>query len=278
MARFRTGATELLIATDVAARGIDVEHLTHVVNYDVPSSPDAYVHRIGRVGRAGRAGVAITIAEPREQRMLQAIEAVTEQRIAIERLPTVADLRERRLERTREALQESLERDDLEQFRAVVESLAEEADLMDVALAAVRLAHESLESGAEDAEEIPQRDPEASRPRRDGPPAAPRPSGEGMARLWVGLGREAGVRPQDLVGAIANESGISGRSIGGIQIEDRFSLVEVPAGDAQRVIDALRGTTIKGRKANVRRDRHGDSDGRGRPGGGSRSTRVRRSK
>src|SRR5215469_15227049 len=144
MSRLRGGSTDLLVATDVAARGLDIEQLTHVVNYDVPSAPELYVHRIGRVGRAGREGTAITLVEPREHRMLKTIERATGQPIAVEKLPTVADLRTRRLELTRAALRESLlEEDDLETFRAVVEPLADEFDLFEVALAAVKLAHET---------------------------------------------------------------------------------------------------------------------------------------
>ena len=109
MGRLRAGTTELLVATDVAARGLDVEQLTHVINFNVPVAPEAYVHRIGRVGRAGREGSAITLAEPREQRMLKAIERLTGQRITLEKLPTVTDLRAKRLELTRTALQASLE-------------------------------------------------------------------------------------------------------------------------------------------------------------------------
>ena len=101
MRRFRDGASELLVATDVAARGLDIEHVSHVVNFDVPSSPDAYVHRVGRTGRAGREGVAITLAEAREHRLLRNIEHVTKRKIAIESVPTVHDLRARRLELTR---------------------------------------------------------------------------------------------------------------------------------------------------------------------------------
>src|SRR5690606_1692458 len=108
MGRLRAGTADLLIATDVAARGLDVEHLTHVVNYSVPSAPETYIHRIGRVGRAGRDGVAITLAEPREHRMLKAIERITKQRIPVGKVPTVADLRARRMELTRAALRESL--------------------------------------------------------------------------------------------------------------------------------------------------------------------------
>src|SRR5204863_1464634 len=155
MGRLRAGTADLLIATDVAARGLDVELLTHVINYNVPSAPEAYVHRIGRVGRAGREGVAITLAEPREHRMLKTIERVTRQRITVERIPTVADLRTRRLELTRAALYESLMEDDLEQFRVVVETLSDEFDVMEVALAAVKLAHEASGAAA-DEEEIPE--------------------------------------------------------------------------------------------------------------------------
>ena len=134
------------MATDVAARGLDVDRLTHVVNYDVPSAPDSYVHRIGRVGRAGREGTAITLAEPREHRMLKAIERATGQPIAIEKVPTVADLRARRLELTRAALRQIVLDDDLDAFRAVVEPLGEEFGIYEVALAAVKLAHDASET------------------------------------------------------------------------------------------------------------------------------------
>jgi ATP-dependent RNA helicase DeaD len=260
MGRLRSGTAELLIATDVAARGLDIEQLTHVVNYDVPSAPDSYVHRIGRVGRAGREGVAITLAEPREHRMLKAIERATKQRITVERVPTVADLRARRMELTRAALRESLLEGDLEHFRAVVEPLAEEFDVMEVALAAVKLAYEP-DGAAGDEEEIPQiaertgregrnrREPTGRQDRRG------RARAQGMTRLFFNIGRSAGIRPQDLVGAIAGESRLTGRDIGAIEIADRFSLVEVPESAANEVISAMRRSTIKGRKATVRRER-----------------------
>jgi ATP-dependent RNA helicase DeaD len=260
MGRLRGGTAELLIATDVAARGLDIEHLTHVINYNVPSAPDSYVHRIGRIGRAGREGVAITLAEPREHRMLKTIERATKQRIEVEKIPTIADLRTRRLELTRATLNESLLEDDFEHFRAVVESLAEEYDVMEVALAAVKLAYDSS-GAASDEEEIPEvtqkperygkdrREPAGRRERRGRTPD------RGMTRLFFGIGRSAGIRPQDLVGAIAGESGLAGRDIGAIEIADRFSLVEVPEAAANDVITALRRSTIKGRKATVRRER-----------------------
>jgi ATP-dependent RNA helicase DeaD len=254
MGRLRAGVAELLVATDVAARGIDLEQLTHVFNFDVPSSPDAYVHRIGRVGRAGREGVAITLAEPREHRMLKTIERVTKRKIAIETLPTVADLRARRLETTRSALHESLVGDDdLESFSVVVETLAEEFDLMEIALAAVKLAHQA--SGAADDQEIPEvttvGDPKStSKPKGMG-----KQTSAGMTRLWIGAGRKAGIRPQDLVGAIANETSLSGRDIGAIEITDKYSLVEVPSAKADEVITAIAASTVKGKKQTIRRDR-----------------------
>jgi ATP-dependent RNA helicase DeaD len=271
MGRLRAGTTELLVATDVAARGLDIEQLTHVVNYNVPSAPESYVHRIGRVGRAGREGAAVTLAEPREHRMLKAIERLTGQRIAVEKVPTVTDLRARRLELTRAALQAGLEADDLERFRVVLDSLSDEFDIETVALAAVKLAHEAA-GGDVDEEEIPSvarqpraegrertegRERKGTQPdgKRDRPRAARGPDA-GATRLFVGLGRRAGLRPQDLVGAITGEAGLNAREIGAIQITDRFSLVEVPEQAADMVIAALQRATIRGRRPTVRRERY----------------------
>lgn len=249
MGRLRGGSTELLVATDVAARGLDVEQLTHVINFNVPSAPEAYVHRIGRVGRAGREGVAITLAEPREQRMLKAIERLIGRRIPIERLPTVTDLRARRLELTRATLQNALEDDDLERFRVVIDSLTDDHDIETVALAAVKLLHEAA-GGDVDEAEIP-----SPAPARRDKETRQRPTDSGVTRLFVGIGRRAGLRPQDLVGAIAGESGLPARDVGAIQITDRFSLVEVPDSAADRVIKALSRATIRGRRPTVRRER-----------------------
>jgi ATP-dependent RNA helicase DeaD len=261
MGRLRAGSLDLLVATDVAARGLDIDQLTHVVNYDVPSAPELYVHRIGRVGRAGREGTAITLVEPREHKMLKTIERATGRPIATEKLPTVADLRTRRLELTRSALRESLLEDDLDAFRAVVEPLSEEFDLFEVALAAVKLAHEASGTSSEEEElpevewnsreERPGRRKAAGRDQRRGRSAA-----DGTTRLFVGTGRSSGVRPQDLVGAITGESQLSGRDIGAIEIADRFSLVEVPESAADDVVAALRQVSIKGRRATVRRERY----------------------
>ena len=261
MSRLRAGSLDLLVATDVAARGLDIEQLTHVVNYDVPSAPESYVHRIGRVGRAGREGTAITLVEPREHKMLKAIERATGQPITVERLPTVDDLRARRLQLTSTALRDSVLKDDFDAFRDVVDSLGAEFGIYEVALAAVKLAHEASGTPGEDEElpavELPQTDDRrgrhkpAGRDQRRGRPAA-----RGTTRLFVGTGRSSGVRPQDLVGVITGESYLSGRDIGAIEIADRFSLVEVPESAADDVVAALRQVSIRGRKATIRRERY----------------------
>ena len=268
MGRLRAKTADLLVATDVAARGLDVDHLTHVVNYDVPSAPESYVHRIGRVGRAGREGVAITLAEPREQRMLHTIERLTGQQIPLVALPSVADLRALRLEATRGALREVLLRGDTARYGPLVASLADEFDLEQVAAAAVALAHEAG-GPPPDEQEIVQPSPRAASgpsaaritgARRE-PVSGARPPSGGARRasgqttkLFVGSGRESGIRPQDLVGAVTGESSLSGRDIGAIEIFQRFSLVEVPESAADEVVAALRATLIKGRKATVRRE------------------------
>ncbi|HET9651211.1 MAG TPA: DEAD/DEAH box helicase, partial [Usitatibacter sp.] len=238
MRRLRAGASALLVATDVAARGLDIERLTHVINYDLPSAPEAYVHRIGRVGRAGREGVAITLVEPREHHQLRNIERLTRHRIEIAKVPTVADLRARRLEITQAALREALLADDSEHFRVVVDALSDEFDAVQIAMAAVKLYHQATggEAGEPGEEEIGSR-----------PVAATAAAGmtADMARIYIGAGRNAGIRPQDLVGAIANEAGVAGALIGAIQIADRFSIVEVPEEVATQVIKALGKTTLR---------------------------------
>ena len=264
MGRFREGAVDLLVATDVAARGLDIERLSHVINYDVPSSADTYVHRIGRTGRAGRGGTAITLAEPREHRLLRAMESATKQSIEVAPVPTVADLRARRLEITRASLRERLLAGNLDHTRVVVEALANEFDIVDIAAAAVQLAHSAAGGGGDD-REIPAPTPAPAvarsgkkaplRPARGHVQGAKARAGADFTRLFVNAGRRAGIRPGDLVGAITGELGIQSRSIGAIEINDAFSLVEVPESIADDVIDALRATKLRGLKVNVRRER-----------------------
>ena len=193
--------------------------------------------------------MAITLVEPRQHRLLKTIEKSTKQSISVETLPTVADLRSRRLELTRSALHETLLEEDYERYRVVVDTLTDDFDLMQVALAAVKLAHEAGGS-AEAEDEIPEvvtpREPGRVRPARER-------AGGATTRLFVGLGHAAKIRPQDLVGAIANESSLSGRQIGAIEITHKFSIVEIPDSAADEVIAALQATLIKGRKARVER-------------------------
>ena len=274
MARFRAAKADLLIATDVAARGLDIQQLSHVFNYDVPSAPDAYIHRIGRTGRAGREGVAITLAEPRESRLLRSIEAATKQKIEMATVPTVADLRAKRVELTLTSIRDQIVAGDLEDVRVVVQSLASEFDLADVAAAAVKLVHAHMSEGADgDERDVPSAQPRDDRPSRGparefrpgrgespedrprGGRPADRPKAEGTTRIFIGAGREAGIRPADLVGAITNEAGISSRDLGIVQIADRFSVVEVPSDAAETVIESMKMASLRGQRVSVRRDR-----------------------
>ncbi len=249
--RFKDGAAQFLVATDVAARGLHIDKLSHVVNYDLPTAPEAYVHRIGRTGRAGEEGVAISLAEPREHRLLKNIERVTGQPIAMERLPTVADLRARQLELLTASLREQVLAGDLDPYRVVVESLANELDLLDIAAAAVKLSQAGKDAMVQEAPPV---EPPRTRAPRERAPKPRRSEGE-MVKLFIGAGRRAGIRPADLVGAIANEADVESSVIGSIQIADAHSVVEVPAELLDRVQEALRKTTLRGRSVKVHRYR-----------------------
>ncbi len=276
MGRLRAGTTELLVATDVAARGLDVDHLSHVVNYDLPTSPEAYVHRIGRVGRAGREGVALSLVEPRERRLLSSIEKLMRGHVPVEPVPTVTDVRQLRLRRIRDAIEGVLDDVDAQGrhdvYREVIDEMLMHRDATDVAVAAFALLHEASQgaSGEDDDRDLTAaasssdgsprrtsggrktpgdaRDSDGSRKKRD-PLEGP------TARLFVSLGRKAHVTPGDLVGAITGEAGIKGRDIGAITIHENFSLVEVPEDKARKIAKALNHCTIRGRKASVRLDR-----------------------
>lgn len=274
MKAFRSGKTELLVATDVAARGLDIPHVSHVINFDVPSAPEAYVHRIGRTGRAGREGAAITIVEPREQRLLRNIEHLTKSKIDVANVPSVADLKVKRLESTRESVQDALAAGELDLFRVVVESLAEKHDPKDVAAAAIKLVYQAngeeraeaeiptVSARREDAGEMSRRHASHQGERARGSTAGEhsrspygrtgRTASSTMTKLHIAAGRAAGIRPGDLVGAIANEAGLDSRVLGAIEVTDKFSLVEVPEEMADGIIEALSRTRIKGHKVAVR--------------------------
>src|SRR5687768_10092579 len=263
MRRFREGTTQLLVATDVAARGLDIGHLSHVVNFDIPVSPDAYVHRVGRTGRAGREGVAVTLLEPRETRLLGSIEKVARRRIPVEKLPTVLDVRARQRELTSAAVRGVLEAGEFAPYGVIVEALTTEYDVADIAAAAMKLADDAAAPKGTD-DDLSQPPTGARQIRKPHPRSAPR-SGKkrpsrgqdgDFVRLFVPLGRRSGIRPSDLVGAIVNEASIDPQQIGTIDIVDNFSLVEVREADADAIIDALRKTTIRGKPVKVRREKH----------------------
>ena len=247
MQLFRDEKAEILVATDVAARGLDIGHLSHVINFDLPTSPEVYVHRIGRTGRIGRDGVAITLANPREQRYLKGMEALTRQRIEILNLPTEADLRKRRLEATKDAVRACIAEGGLEGVREIVESLAQEFELMDIAAAAIKMAGDGAEKGASATDEEMQPPREEPRGARRTERREPGP----MTLLRISVGKDEGVRPADLVGAIAGEARVPSAVIGAIRILDDYSLVEVPDQLAERIITALKATKIRGQTVTV---------------------------
>lgn len=269
MKRARAGQVETIVATDVAARGIDLENLTHVINFGIPASYETYIHRIGRTGRAGRTGTAISILEPREHRHLRAIEGLTKARIEIRSVPSVTDVRAKRLEALRDSLYDVLNNDDLERFKVVVEELCEDHDPFDVAAAAIALT-QSLQGNDDDETDIPAYSP-FERPRRDQSARGDRGGDrgerggrqrrmrnsepeEGMTRIFIGAGRDINIRPGDLVGAIANEANVPAKFIGAIDISERFSLVEVDSNQADKIVSAMQGVRIKGRPATVKFD------------------------
>lgn len=271
MQAFKAGQAQLLVATDVAARGLDIPQVSHVINYDLPSSAEVYVHRIGRTGRAGREGAAITILDPREQRLLRTIEQHTKARVAVLPIPSLADLRAKQLDLVQGAVEQVLRDGRLDAFKHLVERLSVHPPA-EVAAAALKLLVRA-QGGERQEQEIPAipvrplelgrsiRDPRYSGGRVHRSPGADSPpigrSRQGgrtveMARLYVGVGREAGIRPGDLVGAIANEARVNSSLIGAIEIEPRFSIVDVPASMASDIIEVLGRVRIKGRRVSVR--------------------------
>jgi ATP-dependent RNA helicase DeaD len=243
--RLRGGKLDIVVATDVAARGLDVELITHVVNYDIPNDVEAYVHRIGRTGRAGRSGVATLFITPRERRMMREIERFTGTQIKPMKMPSRADVAARRIEVFKETLRKELQKGDLDLYVEVVTQLADEGpfDMADVGAAAARLAHGTRAVGTPAADAPP--------PPREKAPAL-RDDSEAKVRLSMALGKRDGIRPADVVGSIANEAGISGSEIGPIEIRDEITYVSIPARYRDDVIAKLGGTRFRGRPVNLR--------------------------
>jgi len=236
MKAFRESSIEFLVATDVAARGIDVENVSHVINYDIPQDPESYVHRIGRTGRAGRKGLAITLVTPREMKQLRTIEKVSKITLESRNVPSMEEVLERQQTLWKEQLNSLLENDeDFTPFMEVVEQLKDTYSVEKIAAAALSLAFSSNISSVED-EMYDFGETGASK---------------GMVRFFMNIGRNMEMRPVDLVKEISELVGIPENSIGRIDIFESFSFVEVNQDVAPFVYEALRNTRIKGKRINV---------------------------
>ncbi|MFT4034724.1 MAG: DEAD/DEAH box helicase [Patulibacter sp.] len=270
VSQLKSGALDILVATDVAARGLDVERISHVVNFDIPTDPESYVHRIGRTGRAGRSGHAISFVTPRERYLLRHIEKATRQPLTEMHLPSVEDVNQTRLARFDDAITTALaESDKVEFFREVVAHYVREHDVPEVdvaaALAVVLQGDEPLLL-----EPDPVRPPRRDRDRPERGDRGPRDRDRGgrgsraPQRSWehgaafapyrINVGKRHRVEPRQIVGAIANEGGLVHADFGKIQIRPDFSIVELPADLPPAVWDALANTRISGRLIELQRD------------------------
>ena len=252
VARFKGGQLDILVATDVAARGLDVERVSHVVNYDVPYDTESYVHRIGRTGRAGRNGEAILFITPRERNMLRYIERATRSPLEPMELPTIADVNEQRIARFRQRIVEALAAGQAEPFRALIEEFEREHDVpaLDVAAALASL----LQGGsplllAEKTREPREPAGRGETGEREDRPPAPREGrlSEEDTETWrIEVGYVHGVRPGNVVGAIANVAGLEGRQIGHVDIREDHTFVGLPRGLPPELREELARTRVAG--------------------------------
>jgi ATP-dependent RNA helicase DeaD len=236
MKKFRDGKLEILIATDVAARGLDIEDISHVINYDIPQDHESYVHRIGRTGRAGKKGVALTFIGPREYRQLKLIEKLAKTRIVRKQLPSPADILDRQREIIKNRLIQTIEQGGFVDYHTIVVELVADYDPLDIAAAALKISQEGFKEKIVAEEKSGFADTGAQ---------------PGMVRLFINVGKAQKIRPEDIVRTIAGESDISGSSIGVINIYEKFTFVEVPEDVAERVISVMQKNTIKGFRINV---------------------------
>ncbi len=261
--RLKNGALDIVVATDVAARGLDVKRISHVVNYDIPYDTEAYVHRIGRTGRAGREGKAILFVAPRERRMLAAIEQATRQPIRPMSLPSRKDIADRRIGLFKEQIAETLESQELEFFEELIDDFQAESDVGHRRIAAALAYLAQKERPLQPAEvtaELPPEEPFApTRPARPAPGAEP-----GMRRYRIEVGRDHGVEPRHIVGTITNEVNLSGRHIGAIKLFNTFSLVDLPDDLSAEAFGHLQKVAICGRPMKISVDAGGK--GAGHPG------------
>jgi len=289
--QLKSGKLDILVATDVAARGLDVERISHVVNYDIPTDTESYVHRIGRTGRAGRKGDAISFVTPRERYLLKAIEKATRQPLTQMSLPSVEDVNVTRLARFDDQITEALASTDrIEKFRDIVAHYVREHDVPEVDVAAALAVVAQGETPLLlDPSKEPVRPVRDERPQRDGAGRGDRPErGERrprgrtdvpMATYRISVGKRHKVEPRQIVGAIANEGGLSRSDFGHIQIRPDFSLVELPAELPSTAWDALQSTRISGKLIELRRDEGAPTRAAQRPErGGYEETRKPRTK
>ena len=273
--KLKSGELDLVVATDVVARGLDVERITHVVNYDIPYDAESYIHRIGRTGRAGRSGDAILFVAPREQRLLQQIERTTRSPIETLELPTAKEINALRVTRLQVELEAAAK--DIDLYLPLIKQFTEGSDLTaeQIAAATLKLMYKKTalfmderEPSAAPARE--KRSRSESTDRADRKPAARRGRGndavsEGMQRYWLGVGYQHGVKPGNIVGAIANEAGVESQYIGRIDISENFSTVDLPDSIPAPMIQILKRARICGQPLNIRPwsdDLPSDRDGR----------------
>jgi len=249
LGRFRSGQIKVLVATDVAARGLDIDNISHVFNYHLPDDAEVYVHRIGRTGRAGKTGIAISLFAPREKRRLREIESFTKQVLTLAKLPTAQEINQKREDQVLEQMKIWLGRGRFQHEREIVARLVEDGhDPMEIAAAALKISRAGekqrpvanvVDAVVETRSKRSDGDYGRGRPqvrsRRDA--GNKRTSHEvGMVRLKLNKGRENGVRPNDIVGTIAHHADIPGSSIGKIHIEDSFTYVDVPQELVEKVL------------------------------------------
>jgi ATP-dependent RNA helicase DeaD len=277
ISQLKDGTIDILVATDVAARGLDVDRISHVINYDVPTDPESYVHRIGRTGRAGRKGEAILFITPRERGLLRSIERSTRQTVAMLELPTIQAVNDVRVTRFKEQITETLAGGGLDLFAAIIADYERETDVpaVDIAAALAKMSRGGvpllLAKAEREPEKIFERAPPAAKSKAydtgkrnaplhqsdkadggPGTPAAPRPLQAGNTTFRVEVGAAHGVKPGNIVGAVANESGLDARHIGRIEIFDTFSLIELPAGLSKKIITHLQTVQVSGRALRIR--------------------------
>ncbi len=261
--QFKSGKLDLVIATDVAARGLDVERISHVINWDIPGDVQTYTHRIGRTGRAGRSGKAIMFVKPRERRLLRDIERVTKQQLKPYPLPSAAQLSDHRAGQFKADVLERIENADLTFFRAMIDGWVENTETpveaRDLAAALAMMAQEDKPLQIpEDPKPRPERRDRDDRPSRDGKPRPERgakrdrPLDYDAQKYRLDVGRKDGVEPGHIVGAIANEAGIEGRFINNISIQEQYTLVDLPTGMPKEILEQLKKTRVKGRPMALR--------------------------